>query len=107
VRACATDKVVAQTQSLVRGMGCLVELRLLGPGFRRTDHAHGGVQFRPGEQFGKVPQQTVSRMVLALLRLRLSPEPGGILVQIAPFVLQDDECSLPRASTKFKKGAVL
>src|SRR5229473_8038903 len=83
---CADGSVVTHTQSLVWGSSFLVPYRL---GFQRTNDPYGNLHLRPGNQVAQVPPLAIPRSKSSLTGRHRIEQPGGILIEIPTFILED------------------
>src|ERR1019366_8989424 len=75
----------------IAGLGLIlfVELAAYRIGCRRTNDPYGNLHLRPGNQVGQVPPLAISRAKGSLNWWHGLEQPGGILIEIPTFILED------------------
>jgi len=81
----------------------LVELPAYRVGFQRTNDAHGSMHLWPREQVRKIPPAALARSVATRLRRYVAEQSRHILIQIASFILENDQRVFAMSQEKIEK----
>src|ERR1035437_1773133 len=86
--------VVTHTQSLVWNssfLSLLIELTPYRIGLQRTNDPYGILHLRPGDQVAKIPPPAITRSKGSLNWRHGIEQPGGILIEVPAFILEDHQ----------------
>src|SRR5208283_1791156 len=75
-------------------------------GFSRTDDPQGSVDLGPSGEVRHVPPLAVTRPKLSLLRRSHRKQTAGILVEVAPLVLEDHPRVLTVGQQEIEEGGL-